>query len=128
MGTMSSDLQPRGVANPSVIDLITPDAESGEIVLVVLEDRGWSDAPERLKQLEDKLNAYFVYALDGFLVRQYPRYEGRGIRIQVESQTPPAAGSQAGAMLSAARNYAAAHDLGFALSSPRREPQEFEAE
>jgi len=124
---MSSDLPCRGVANPSVIDLITPDAESGEVVLVVLEDRGWSDAPERLKQLEDKLNAYFVYVLDGFLVRQYPRYEGRGVRIQIESPTPPTPGSRTAAMLTAARNYAAANDLNFELRPSAPEPEEIDA-
>ncbi|MFQ5697902.1 MAG: DUF6572 domain-containing protein [Myxococcota bacterium] len=124
---MNSDLPRRGVANPSVIDLITPEAESGEVVLVVLEDREWSDAPERLKQLEDKLNAYFVYVLDGFLVRQYPRYEGRGVRIRVESSTPPAPGSRTAAMLTAARNYAAANDLNFELRPSAPEPEEIDA-
>jgi hypothetical protein len=106
----------RGVANPNVIDLITPDSDSGQVVLVMLEERAWSDEYARLKQLEDKINAYLVFVLDGFLHEQYPEYEGRAVRIQLDCAAEPPAGSRAAAMLTAARNYAAANDLHFAVN------------
>jgi hypothetical protein len=44
--------EPRGVHNPRVIDLITPDPSSGEVVLVMLEERPWQSDPDQLRQLE----------------------------------------------------------------------------
>ncbi len=112
---MEESREPRGVANPSVVDLIEPDRETGDVVLVMLEERGWSDDIGRLRELEDKLNAYFVFVLDGYLVREYPEYEGRPVRIQLDCSAPPPPGSRAAGMLTAARNYAAASDVHFAL-------------
>jgi hypothetical protein len=112
---MAEEQPQRGVENPSVIDLITPDPETGEVVLSMLEQREWSDDYARLKQLEDKINAYLVFVLDGFLVSEYPEYEGRPVRIQLDcSQTPPS-DSRTESMLIAARNYASSNDVNFAI-------------
>ena len=110
---MGEEQLERGVANPSVVDLIEIDDETGEVVLVMIEERDWSDDFARLKQLEDKINAYFVFVLDGFLVREYPEYEGRVVRLQLDCRGAPPPGSRAQGMLTAARNYASANDLNF---------------
>ena len=89
----------RGVSNPRVIDLIAPfqsessqpesskaeslKAESG-VELVMIEDRPWGSDPAQLDQLQEKLNNYLDYVLDGFLAQQYPAYAGRKIRIALE--------------------------------------------
>jgi hypothetical protein len=112
---MAEEGPERGVANPSVVDLITPDPETGEVVVVMLEERDWSDDYPRLKQLEDKINAYLVFVLDGFLLREYPEYEGRQVRIQLDCRMPPPRASRSESMLIAARNYASANDVNFAV-------------
>jgi hypothetical protein len=78
----------RGVRNPQIVDLIRPDAASGEIVLLMLEDRPWG-GEDQLYQLEDKINRYLGYVLDGWLARQYPQYEGRPVRFELECREPP---------------------------------------
>src|SRR6267142_2413984 len=81
--------EPRGVHNPRVIDLITPDPSSGEVVLVMLEERPWESEPEQLRQLEAKFNAYLEYALGGHLAVQYAEYAERPVRVQLECAENP---------------------------------------
>ena len=67
----------RGVSNPRVVDLVGLDRETGEVMLLMLEERPWGSDPAQLRQLEAKLNSYLSYVLDGFLAEQYPQYAGR---------------------------------------------------
>jgi hypothetical protein len=103
----------RGVANPRIIDLITPDRERGEVVLKILEPRPWGAVDRQLHQLEDKLNAYFGYVLDGFLERQYPQYREMSVRIRLECVEEP--GEAETPFLAAARRFSEAHGLRFDL-------------
>jgi len=81
--------EPRGVHNPRVIDLITEDEASGEVVLVMLEERPWSSDPEQLRQLEAKFNAYLEYVLGGHMGKQYPQYADRRVRFQLDCTENP---------------------------------------
>lgn len=74
----------RGVQNLHVVDLITKDPETGEVVLVMVEDRPWKSNPDQINQLEDKFNSYLDYVLEGFLVRDYPQYSGLPVRFQCD--------------------------------------------
>jgi hypothetical protein len=79
----------RGVRNPRIVDLVTTDPEHGEVVLKMLEPRRWGTDPDQVEQLEEKLNNYFVYVLDGHLARQYPQYRSLPVRIQLECAETP---------------------------------------
>ena len=79
----------RGVANPRVVDLIGLDTERDEVYLVMLEERPFGTDPEQLFQLEAKFNAYLGYLLDGYLVREYPQYEGKRVRFQLDCASTP---------------------------------------
>jgi len=98
--------QPRGVHNPRVVDLISEDASSGEVVLVMLEERPWGSDPAQLRQLEDKFNSYLGYVLDGHLVAQYPQYAGRAVRFQIDCADNPRGADRP--FLNAMSNFAAA--------------------
>lgn len=80
----------RGVENPDIIDLITPDPATGEVVLVIVESRPWGSDPKQLEQFDEKLNRYLVYVLDNHLSKQYPQYTGRPVRIQIDCADKPA--------------------------------------
>jgi hypothetical protein len=79
----------RGVKNPDIIDLITSDSATGEVVLVIFEERSWGAAPGQLAEHDEKLNRYMVYILDGHLARQYPQYVGKAVRIQLDCAARP---------------------------------------
>lgn len=102
---------PRGAASPEIVDLIAPDWERSEVVLSVLEPRPWTGGAEQVRQHEDKLNNYFAYVLDGFLVRQYPAYADLAVRIRVDCVAPP--GEAERPFFQAAGRFAAAHGIAF---------------
>ena len=104
----------RGVANPRIIDLITPDRERGEVVLKIFEPRPWGAVDRQLHQLEDKLNAYFGYVLDGFLAEQYPRYRGMPVRIRLECVMEPGKGETP--FLAAAERFSESQGLRFEVA------------
>lgn len=86
---MADGTEPRGVFNPRVVDLIAQDAERGEVVLTMLEERPWESGPEQLRQLEDKFNAYLSYVQGGHLAQQYPQYEGLHVCFHLDCAEAP---------------------------------------
>lgn len=99
----------RGVQNPRIIDLITRDEDRGEVVLVMIEERPWESCPEQLEQLNDKLDSYLSYALDGHLVEQYPQYSGFPVQLRLDCIEQPR--GTAAEMLDAARKVAAQYGV-----------------
>lgn len=78
-----------GVENPMLMDLITLDPDTDRVVLVMIERRDWGASPRQFSQIEEKINRYLGYVLDGFLVQQYPRYEGKPVTIRLDCAQAP---------------------------------------
>ena len=78
-----------GAENPKVIDLITTDSASNSVVLVISERRAWGASPLQFKQIEEKVNRYMGYALDGFLIQHHPEHAGRPVQIRLECAEAP---------------------------------------
>ena len=81
--------EPRGVHNPRVVDLVTRDPVTDEVVLVMLEERPWGSEPDQLRQLEAKFNSYLEYVLGGHMARQYPDYAKLSVRFQLDCVENP---------------------------------------
>lgn len=79
-----------GVQNPMIVDLIEWDDEAGRVVLAMVERRPWGSHPRQLAQIEEKINRYLGYVLEGHLGQQYPRYLGKGVRIRLDCAEEPA--------------------------------------
>ena len=86
---MVAEFGETGVQNPMVIDLITLDRASDTVVIVMIERRRWGVVGEQLKQIEEKLNRYMGYVLDGFLAEQYPQYVGKPVQIRLDCAEAP---------------------------------------
>jgi len=99
----------RGVHNPRIIDLITRDEARSEVVLVMLEERPWDTDSEQLEQLNDKLDSYLSYALDGHLVEQYPQYAGYPVQLRLDCVAEPR--GQTADLLKAAGQVAAQYGI-----------------
>ncbi len=89
----------RGVHNPRVVDLVyldpgpSPGNSEETVVLSLLEFRPWENSPQQLEELEEKINNYADYVLDGHLFEQYPQYQGKRVCFQLrclENPTGPA--------------------------------------
>ena len=78
-----------GVQNPMILDLITLDGATDKVVLAMIERRPWGSDPRQLQQIEEKINRYLGYVLDGYLADHYPQYEGRRVQIRLDCAEPP---------------------------------------
>ncbi|MDQ6764917.1 MAG: hypothetical protein M3Z22_02295 [Verrucomicrobiota bacterium] len=78
-----------GVANAAVIDLYGVDEKTGEVLLVMNEDRPWDGSDERLHELQEKFNAYVSFLLDGEMLAEHPELAGKRARIELRSATMP---------------------------------------
>jgi hypothetical protein len=83
-----------GVHETNVIDLVTHDPSRDEYKLIMIEERPWSEAPEQLEQLSEKINNYAMFVLDEGLLRAYPETAGHSLCIQLDCATPPTAEAQ----------------------------------
>jgi hypothetical protein len=77
------------LSKTSIIDLVTKDdrAETYELVLVV-ERYEWS-LPTCHALLQEKLNAYLDYILDGQMQRDYPGASVDRVKILIQSEHYP---------------------------------------
>jgi len=75
-----------GISHPSVLDLITQSDK--EIRLILIEDRALSNEDAPL--LQEKLNNYVGYALDGELLKNYPESQDKQVVLRVEFNAQPA--------------------------------------
>jgi hypothetical protein len=106
---MVSEFGAPGVENPMVLDLITTDPASGDVLLVMVERRAWGAHPQQFKQIEEKINRYMAYALDGFLAEHHPAYVGRRVRLRLDCAEAPT--GEAERFVAAAQHAAQAHGL-----------------
>jgi hypothetical protein len=106
---MLSEFGAPGVENAKVVDLISVDPASDTVVLTMIERRPWGASPQQFQQIEEKINRYMGYALDGFLVEQYPQYEGKRVQIRLECAEQPR--GEAVLFVSAAARAAKDHGL-----------------
>ncbi|HET6281720.1 MAG TPA: DUF6572 domain-containing protein [Polyangia bacterium] len=102
-----------GVQNPMVMDLITVDPDSGKVVLAMFERRAWGASPQQFRQIEEKINRYMGYVLDGFLAEQHPKYLGKGVQLRLDCAEAPH--GDATAFVEAAKQAAQAHGLEFVV-------------
>ena len=104
----------RSVENPNVVDLIKVDPASGQFVLVMIERREWDNGPQQFSQIEEKINRYMGYVLDGHLTTHYPQYEGK--RVQIHLNCAEAPSGKAEAFVTAAQRAIRAHGLEFVVN------------
>jgi hypothetical protein len=103
-----------GVENAKVVDLITTEAATNSVVLVMVERRAWGASPMQFKQIEEKVNRYMGYALDGFLVQHHPEHEGKPVQIRLDCAEPPH--GEAVKFVQAMQHAIEGHGLRFAIN------------
>jgi hypothetical protein len=78
-----------GVENPMLLDLIAVDPATDKVVLTMIERRAWGADPRQFQQIEEKINRYLGYVLDGFLAEHHPAYEGKRVQIRLQCAEEP---------------------------------------
>ena len=102
-----------GVANSRGLDALAFDKEAGEIVLIMVETRPWDGSEERLFQLQEKVNAYLSFALDGELSDTFPQLIGKPVRLQLDCADLPDPSVEH--FVNAIREHIALQDMKFAV-------------
>lgn len=102
-----------GVENATLVDLIEVDPVSADVVLVMIERRPWGADPRQLGQIEEKINRYLGYALDGHLAEHYPQYQGKRVAIRLDCAAAPTGESLR--FVAAAEHAMSAHGVGFVV-------------
>jgi len=111
---MLSEFGAPGVENAKVIDLIGVDPASDKVVLTMVERRLWGASPQQFQQIEEKINRYMGYVLDGFLADHYPQYEGKRVQLRLECAEEPH--GEATLFVQAAARAASDHGLEFVVA------------
>src|SRR5436305_1210009 len=86
---MEAEFGAPGVENPKLLDLITVDPASGDVVLAMFERRPWGASPRQFQEIEEKINRYLGYVLDGFLVQHHPEHDGKRVVLRLDCVEAP---------------------------------------
>ena len=78
-----------GLEHPGVLDAFAHDTRANKVVLAMYEGRPWSGEDWQLFQLQEKLNAYVSFVLDGELAEGFPDLVGKPVEIQLRSIHEP---------------------------------------
>jgi len=78
-----------GLEHPGVLDALAHDPESNRLVLAMYERRPWTGGDAQLFQLQEKLNAYLSFALDGELREAFPQFAEVPVQIQLRTVHDP---------------------------------------
>jgi hypothetical protein len=67
------------------IDFVTYDHAGDRMTLVLVENRPWGVRGENLSDLQEKLNTYLIYVIDGQLVNDFPMAQGKRVSFQLRT-------------------------------------------
>jgi len=96
MNPPDTSARPMGLSHPGVLDAFAHDKRRDLLVLAMYESRPWNGDERQLQQLQEKLNAYASFILDGEMADAFPHFVGKLETIQIEPefevQPEPASG------------------------------------
>jgi hypothetical protein len=73
----------------NVIDALGIDETSGRVILVIRHDAPWAGTDAQLYLLQEKLNAYLSFALDGEMAEAHPDFAQRPLGLRIETAAKP---------------------------------------
>ena len=78
------------IDQPDVVDLVTIDKLSGDVLLSISDHLPWGDLESaHLVLLQSKLNRYLSFVESGDMVDRFPETSGRKIVINLVCKFPP---------------------------------------
>ncbi len=102
------------------IDLITK-TRNGVFVLVLIQRRKWTGREAQLIALQQRVNEYASFALDGELTGRYPEAEGKRVKIRLDIEDAPDRTTKA--FLRRIKAALAEHRISFEVSLDGIEPR-----
>jgi Family of unknown function (DUF6572) len=81
--------QLNGLEHPGVLDALAHDTRADKVVLAIYAMRPWTGEDFQLFQLQEKLNAYVSFVLDGELQENFPDLSAKSVEIQLRTLHDP---------------------------------------
>jgi hypothetical protein len=78
-----------GLSHPAILDAFAHDKRRDTLVLAMYETRPWTGDAEQISQLQEKLNAYASFILDGEMLESFPQFAGKQVEIQLRTRHQP---------------------------------------
>lgn len=78
-----------GLEHPGVLDAFAHDTKRDVVILAMYETRPWTGGDQQIFQLQEKLNAYASFLLDGEFNEAYPEFAGKPVQIQLRTRHEP---------------------------------------
>ena len=96
MVSLREDLTPHnrppagsGIERTGMLDAFAHDTREDVLVLAMFETRPWEFGEQQLCQLQEKLNAYVSFILDGEMKENFPHLLGKPVRIELRTAYEP---------------------------------------
>ena len=96
MVSLREDLTPHnrppagsGIERTGMLDAFAHDTREDVLVLAMFETRPWEFGEKQLYQLQEKLNAYVSFILDGEMKENFPHLLGKPVRIELRTAYEP---------------------------------------
>jgi len=78
-----------GIERTGMLDAFAHDTREDVLVLAMFETRAWEHGEKQLYQLQEKLNAYVSFILDGELKDTFPHLAEKPVRIELRTSFEP---------------------------------------
>jgi hypothetical protein len=78
-----------GIERTGMLDAFAHDTREDVLVLAMFETRPWELGERQLWQLQEKLNAYVSFILDGEMKENFPHLAGKPVRIELRTSFEP---------------------------------------
>ena len=78
-----------GIEQAGMLDAFAHDTREDVLVLAMFETRSWEHGERQLFQLQEKLNAYVSFILDGEMKENFPHLQGKPVRIELRTSEEP---------------------------------------
>jgi hypothetical protein len=85
---------PVGLASPKLVDVVTYEEKSATYRLLLVVDAPWDQSTAQLLALQEKLNNYIGFALDGPMAEKYPGSDGKDVLVRLQCRTAPTGRTQ----------------------------------
>ena len=99
-----------GLERTGMLDAFAHDTREDVLVLAMFETRSWEYGEKQLFQLQEKLNAYVSFILDGEMKENFPHLQGKPVRIELRTSEEPS--EKAMGFLGRARDQLALQQIG----------------
>ncbi len=78
-----------GIERAGMLDAFAYDTRENILVLAMFETRPWEHGEHQLYQLQEKLNAYVSFILDGEMRESFPHLADKAVRIELRTAHEP---------------------------------------